>query len=132
MPVHYTPIRGVVNAKAARSTLPAVIRKRFTFRGTVQGVGFRPSVFRLAVSLDLSGFVQNRRSEVVVEVQGDADSVSRFAAEVAASMPPAARIQAMTETGAALLAGETGFRIIESGLDSFAFPPIPPDLPALR
>jgi hydrogenase maturation protein HypF len=106
-----------------------VIRKRFTFRGTVQGVGFRPSVFRLAVSLRLSGFVQNRRSEVVVEVQGDADRVSRFAAEIAAAMPPAARIEAMAEAAAHPLIDETAFLIIESGQDSFAFPPIPPDLP---
>ena len=106
-----------------------MIRKRFTFRGTVQGVGFRPSVFRFAVSLQLSGFVQNRRSEVVVEVQGDADRVSRFGAEVAAAMPPAARIEAMAEAVTAPRPGETAFRIIESGLDTFAFPPIPPDLP---
>jgi hydrogenase maturation protein HypF len=69
-------------------------RRRFTFRGTVQGVGFRPSVYRLAVSLQLSGFVQNRRSEVVAEVQGDEDKVSRFASELAASLPPAAIMSA--------------------------------------
>jgi len=106
-----------------------MVRKRFTFRGTVQGVGFRPALYRLAVSMRLAGFVQNRRSEVVAEVQGDEGQVSRFASQVAAAMPPAARIESMSETGSAVREDEDRFRIIESGLDSYAFPPIPPDLP---
>ncbi|HEY9593578.1 MAG TPA: acylphosphatase, partial [Spirochaetia bacterium] len=68
---------------------------RFVFKGTVQGVGFRPAVYRHAVSLGLSGFVQNRRSAVVAEVQGDDGSVERFASTVASAMPPAARIASM-------------------------------------
>jgi hydrogenase maturation protein HypF len=44
-------------------------------------------------------------------------------------MPPAARIEALSESPSAVQADETEFRIIESGLDSYSFPPIPPDLP---
>jgi hydrogenase maturation protein HypF len=106
-----------------------MVRKRFTFRGTVQGVGFRPAVYRLAVSMGLAGFVQNRRSEVIAEVQGDADSVSRFAREVTGAMPPAALVETISEASAAVRADETTFRIAESGTDSYSFPPIPPDLP---
>ncbi len=104
-------------------------RRRFVFRGTVQGVGFRPAVYRLAVSVQLSGFVQNRRSEVVAEVQGDEGRLSRFTARIAAALPPAARVDSMTEASVPLRDGETGFHILESGEDSYAFPPIPPDLP---
>ena len=115
--------------RAGQCTLSAVVRKRFVFRGTIQGVGFRPAVYRCATSLGLSGFVQNRRSEVVAEVQGATDAVSRFAARLRASLPPAARIQATDEREMAVIAADGAFRIIESAFDRFAFPPIPPDLP---
>jgi hydrogenase maturation protein HypF len=105
-----------------------VVRKRFVFRGTIQGVGFRPAVYRLAVSLGLTGFVQNRRSEVVAEVQGDEASVERFAALLADRLPPAARVDGFNATDAATEAGDRPFRIAESAEDLYAFPPIPPDL----
>ena len=95
----------------------------------MQGVGFRPGVYRLAVSLRLTGFVQNRRSEVVAEIQGDEDKAVRFAAELVASLPPAARVESMSESASAVRADETEFRIRESAEDAYAFPPIPPDLP---
>ena len=109
--------------------MAGVVRARFTFRGTVQGVGFRPAVYRLAVSLGLDGFVQNRRSEVVAEVQGSEARVQRFAAEIRGALPGAARLESLREQHVDTVEAEAGFHIIESGLDSFSFPPIPPDLP---
>jgi len=106
-----------------------VIRKRFFFRGTIQGVGFRPAVYRLAASLGLLGFVQNRRSEVVAEVQGAEEAVGRFAALLTGSLPPAARIESVTSTLIDARADENRFQIVESAADIFSFPPIPPDLP---
>jgi hydrogenase maturation protein HypF len=110
-------------------TFLTVIRKRFVFRGTIQGVGFRPAIYRLADSLGLGGFVQNRRSEVVAEVQGGEDAVGRFTSQLAASLPPAARIASVTATAIDTRADETRFQIVESAADIYAFPPIPPDLP---
>ena len=95
----------------------------------MQGVGFRPGVYRLAVSLGLTGYVQNRRSEVVAEVQGDEDKAARFAAELVAALPPAARVETMTESASVVQTDDAEFRIIESAADAYAFPPIPPDLP---
>ncbi len=106
-----------------------MIRKRFFFRGTIQGVGFRPAVYRLAASLGLLGFVQNRRSEVVAEVQGAEEAVGRFAALLTGSLPPAARIESVTSTLIDARADENRFQIVESAADIFSFPPIPPDLP---
>jgi len=106
-----------------------VVRRKLTFRGTVQGVGFRPAVYRLAVSLDLAGFVQNRRSEVVAEVQGDPAQVARFSERLRAALPQAARLESVTESDAEPREGEEPFRIVESAQDAYAFPPIPPDLP---
>ncbi|MGA2478488.1 MAG: carbamoyltransferase HypF [Spirochaetia bacterium] len=105
------------------------MRKRFSFSGTIQGVGFRPAVYRCAASLGLTGFVQNRRSHVVAEVQGEAGALARFTARLRAELPPAAKLEGVAEETIPPLVEEPAFRIVESSLDRFAFPPIPPDLP---
>lgn len=84
----------------------AEIRKRYLFTGIVQGVGFRPFIYRLAVENRLAGFVQNRTDGVMVEVEGRAEAVERFRTAVQAQLPPLAQIVAVTEeempaTGAA-------------------------------
>jgi len=62
---------------------------RITVRGVVQGVGFRPTVHRLARSMGLCGFVQNNGSNVVIEIDGDAD---KFISRLRAALPPLARL----------------------------------------
>jgi hydrogenase maturation protein HypF len=106
-----------------------MVRRRLVFRGIIQGVGFRPAVFRAAVSLGLTGYVQNRRSEVVAEVQGTEGAVTELETTVAARMPPAARIDRIDASTIPVRAEERGFRIAESAGDEYSFPPIPPDLP---
>ncbi|MBK3640096.1 carbamoyltransferase HypF [Streptomyces sp. MBT33] len=73
-------------------TAPATqaVRCRVTVRGTVQGVGFRPFVHRLATDLALSGFVSNTASGVLVEVEGPPEGVARFCDRLAAEPPPLA------------------------------------------
>jgi hydrogenase maturation protein HypF len=53
-------------------------RARLTIRGAVQGVGFRPFVFRLATELGLSGWVNNSSQGVVAELEGDRSEVQKF------------------------------------------------------
>jgi hydrogenase maturation protein HypF len=106
-----------------------MVRIRLAFRGIIQGVGFRPAIWRLAAAAGLTGFVQNRRSEVVAEVQGTEDAVARFRASLGGGLPGAARVSATTERPLTVVAGERAFAIIESLADAWAFPPIPPDLP---
>ncbi|HVO40775.1 MAG TPA: carbamoyltransferase HypF [Spirochaetia bacterium] len=118
----------MVNVKYSRYS-SAVVRRRFEFRGTIQGVGFRPAVFRVAESLRLAGFVQNRRSEVIAEVQGAGAEVDRFLAELRARLPGAARLESVREVPVPAVPEDTSFRIRESKADRFSFPPIPPDLP---
>jgi hydrogenase maturation protein HypF len=67
-------------------------RKKLWVKGIVQGVGFRPFVYRLAHSLRLKGFVRNTTDGVEIEVEGDAASIDRFIERMLASNPPAARI----------------------------------------
>ena len=52
----------------------AARRLRLRIRGLVQGVGFRPHVWRLAMRHDLTGFALNDQEGVLIEVQGDVDA----------------------------------------------------------
>ncbi len=57
---------------------PATKRLRITLRGAVQGVGFRPFVYRLATEMALTGWVLNSSSGLVVEVEGPSDAAEPF------------------------------------------------------
>src|SRR5512146_2375067 len=61
-------------------------------RGIVQGVGFRPFVYRLASSLALRGWVLNGEDGVQIHVEGEASAVDAFARDLARCAPVAARI----------------------------------------
>jgi len=90
-----------------------VNRVRYLFRGTVQGVGFRPFIYRIATQLALSGFAQNTPGGVMVEVEGPGDLVGRFMERVVKQLPPLADIADMTETEIPVR-GDTGFSILPS------------------
>ncbi|HWR82931.1 MAG TPA: carbamoyltransferase HypF [Candidatus Deferrimicrobium sp.] len=68
-------------------------RARMTIRGAVQGVGFRPFVYRLARDLSLAGFVRNTPQGVVAEVEGSATAVTSFLTRVLQEAPRNARIE---------------------------------------
>ncbi|MEO6858401.1 MAG: carbamoyltransferase HypF [Solirubrobacteraceae bacterium] len=91
-----------------------VRRVRLRVRGVVQGVGFRPYVWRLASELGLSGFVLNDSCGVVVEVEGSSGAVDGFLARVGAEAPPLAVIDSVERSECASVVGEGGFEIRES------------------
>jgi hydrogenase maturation protein HypF len=62
-------------------------------RGIVQGVGFRPFVYGLAVKHKLSGWVCNTSEDVRIEIEGEAEAVEQFALELKTKAPPLARIE---------------------------------------
>jgi len=74
-----------------RKIAAAEIARRITLAGHVQGVGFRPFVFRLAHRLGLAGRVWNAVGAVEIEIQGPEPAVSRFVAAVISDAPPLAR-----------------------------------------
>lgn len=76
----------------------AVDRLRVRVRGAVQGVGFRPFVFRLATELGLSGWVQNSAQGVVVEVEGPRLALERFLVRLASDRPAHSFIQSLEPT----------------------------------
>jgi hydrogenase maturation protein HypF len=70
--------------------------RRIEIRGIVQGVGFRPWVFRLAGEHGLGGWVRNDASGVTIEAFGPPRALEAFLADLQASPPPAAQISAVT------------------------------------
>ena len=67
-------------------------RTRFRVTGTVQGVGFRPFVYRRAVELGLAGFVRNDSDGVLIEVEGDPSTIDALAVSLRDDAPPLARV----------------------------------------
>src|SRR5580698_6887905 len=101
-------------------------RRSLRIRGVVQGVGFRPAVYRLADELGLGGFVCNDREGVWIEIEGARAALDRFVVELDRSAPPASRIDRI-EAGELALRHERGFRIAESPLARDL--PVSADLP---
>lgn len=66
-------------------------RRHFRIQGQVQGVGFRPFVFRMACDLGLAGFVRNEPQGVIIEVQGIIEMVQRFTDVLSSQRPALAR-----------------------------------------
>ncbi|HUN39332.1 MAG TPA: carbamoyltransferase HypF [Acetobacteraceae bacterium] len=98
---------------------------RLRVRGQVQGVGFRPHVWRLAVRDGLTGFAMNDQDGVLLEVQGN---VAGFVADLVALAPPLARIDAVEQERRPIVLGELRFVIRDSTLDGPARTAITPDV----
>ena len=67
-------------------------------RGVVQGVGFRPFVYRLAREHNLKGWVRNTSGNVEIEVEGDEEALENFLSDLEAKAPPMARIEKLEVT----------------------------------
>lgn len=105
--------------------MASVITRRFTVGGRVQGVGFRPFVYRLAQRHSVSGWVRNRGGEVDVVVSGSADVVAAFRENLLGAAPPFARPRLLEETDAEVPAA--GFCIKESETPAAMRVHVPPD-----
>ena len=94
-------------------------RVRVRVEGTVQGVGFRPYVYRLASELELAGWVLNDERGVLLEVEGAPSALDRFLERLAEEAPPLATVErvaseALPPEGRAA-GGARAFEILESG-----------------
>jgi len=88
-------------------------RLRIEVRGAVQGVGFRPFVYRLAHALDLGGWVVNDTRGVIVEVEGDREGLEVFLERLTTEKPEPAAIASVLSSWLDP-AGFRGFRIERS------------------
>ncbi|MFC5002596.1 carbamoyltransferase HypF [Dactylosporangium cerinum] len=76
----------------ATAATPRRVVRRIEVCGTVQGVGYRPFVYRLGRELGLDGWVRNDGGLVVVEAAGPADAMRRLSARLHTDAPPQARV----------------------------------------
>jgi len=86
-------------------------RRRLSIAGQVQGVGFRPFVYRLARELGLGGFVINDTGGVTIEVQGARRTVESFQRRLLAELPPLAHISRCDVADLPRTDGPGGFEI---------------------
>jgi hydrogenase maturation protein HypF len=101
-------------------------RVRYLFSGIVQGVGFRPFVYRLAVRSSLTGFVQNRPDGVVAEIEGTHEALDSFLTSIRRELPPLANITNISSSEIETL-GDDSFQIIGSRQHGHADVHITPD-----
>jgi len=111
---------------AARAAVEAEGR-RLRICGTVQGVGFRPWIHRLAREEGVSGSVRNDAAGVVVEAFGPPAAVARLRRRLEREAPAAARVREIREERIAG-PGPSGFAILASRHDAQRRVSIPPDL----
>jgi hydrogenase maturation protein HypF len=93
----------------------AVFRKTVNITGIVQGVGFRPFVYRLANACGLTGFIRNTPAGVSIEVEGRAERVDNFLERLPREIPPLAKITSIALCDADVQDGDS-FRIVSSQL----------------
>jgi len=88
-------------------------RSRIKIEGIVQGVGFRPFVYRLAVGFGLDGWVGNNSAGVLIEAQGADAALAEFIRLLTAEAPPLALITRLESLEIPLVA-DSGFSITAS------------------
>lgn len=100
---------------------------RVEIKGIVQGVGFRPFIYRLAKRLRLAGVVFNSSSGVVIEIEGKESSIDTFLKKIVLDAPPLAKIDNI-DFSFQPLNNRTSFEIKESLPEEGGFIPIAPDI----
>lgn len=102
------------------------IAQHLRIRGQVQGVGFRPFLYRLAQRYGLRGWVRNCGAEVELHLEGSAQQRAAYLAAIYQETPPLAQPQA-PQISAARYRAYRDFRIQPSVHHATALPVIPPD-----
>ena len=105
--------------RAAREETSDLVARYVELTGIVQGVGFRPFVYNLALGHGLRGWVRNTSASVQVYVEGAPAQVDAFVGELRSKAPPLARIESVT-VQACTLQGAERFVIEESLSKIFA------------
>ena len=106
---------------------PTLSLARISVRGVVQGVGFRPFVYQLAVRHNLRGWVRNTSEDVKIEVEGEAGDIESFLKGLREQVPPLAHIEDFTAmTGPPI--GYEKFEIRESIAEAGKYQLVSPDI----
>lgn len=102
-------------------------RRRIEIEGVVQGVGFRPFVYRVAQISGIHGYVLNSSGGVVIEAEGAGPAINEFLRALRQQLPPLASIAQMT-VSEMKPRGEQNFVIRESVPNAGQFALVPPDV----
>ena len=105
----------------------SVVRKAVEVTGIVQGVGFRPFVYRLANEYGLTGCIANTPAGVSIEVQGEGEAVERFLERLPKEIPPLAKVTGFAPRDTELKDEQT-FQIVASRKGPAAQALISPDV----
>ncbi len=100
---------------------------KISVRGVVQGVGFRPFVYRLAQDYSLKGWVRNTSGNVQIEVEGGGESLEKFLTDLKAKVPPMARLDKV-EVVFHPAKGYTDFKIYPSLSQKGKYQLVSPDI----
>ena len=120
----YAPCADVGNTEMAKG---GRVRRAFRVSGIVQGVGFRPFVYRLALRYALGGWVLNDSAGVGIEAEGAVEALDAFAAALRKEAPLAAAVASVTFSELPPT-GEEVFRILPSPAGTVARTLVSPDL----
>jgi len=101
-------------------------RIQLTIRGTVQGIGFRPFVFRLAQELALGGWIANTTQGTLLELEGTQNRLRAFQKRITTELPLSGNIHAMSSNSLPVI-GEKSFSIRPSQWDDQTQSAISPD-----
>jgi hydrogenase maturation protein HypF len=107
---------------------PAIQRRRWIIRGQVQGVGFRPFIYRLAQTAAITGFVGNDSHGVIIEAQGAPAALDHVAHAIKHNAPSTAHIDNMIERTIPRIADEQAFIIRPSTHNGRPDAGVTPDL----
>jgi hydrogenase maturation protein HypF len=104
-------------------------RQRIFITGQVQGVGFRPAVYRIASQLGLTGFVYNDTKGVTIELQGAKEKIAEFSSRLkSGDKPPLAEIKSCKAVNIAAIKGEEKFTIKTSKSEGTALSQVTADM----
>ena len=92
--------------RVSRSGETGVKRERLSVEGTVQGVGFRPFVYRLAGELGLTGYVRNTPAGATIEIEGAPSCIEDFKKTLLERKPPQARVLRLDTTALTAQGGQ--------------------------
>ncbi len=110
-----------------RTTVASKKALLLNIQGLVQGVGFRPFVFRLAKRFQLKGWVINRNDGVIIHIEGREEIIKKFLQRLKAEVPPAAKIKTI-DTKQATFEAHTDFHIKTSQHTNTSSTEISPDI----
>jgi hydrogenase maturation protein HypF len=104
-----------------------ITRTSITISGIVQGVGFRPFVYRLAVEMGLTGWVRNSAEGVLIEACGTEERLAHFTRRIRSEAPPLAEIVTLEHHALPDDCSESDFTIRESSEGGAHIAHIAPD-----